>query len=470
MTATVPNSTARGALVALTLATVLGCAPSAQQVRETPPPEQPAAAKKAEDAPPDKTVARAVTADIQAGIEQHIETQSQAAGGYFVIPFREKELRLKLVRVHVEYLAALGPELNFACVDLVDTDGEVYDVDFFMHGPPDDMKVTETSVHKINGQPIYAWAQNEDKTWVRVPIDEASSKLLGVIEGKDTFEFVYRVDLPQMAKPARMWLPIPRSDAFQTVEIKSIDAPGKRTMLDEAEHGNKVLMLELEPEHSGATIEMRFLVDRIEKGPYAQPLPDPARYLGSDRLVPINDELRALGAKAVEGKTTDLIRARALYDHVIERMSYKKVGTGWGEGDAVIACDSRTGNCSDYHSYFIAISRAVGIPARFAVGVSIPSARDEGGISGYHCWAEFYADGKWWPIDISEADKYSNLSTYYFGHHPANRLELSRGRDLALEPSPAGGPINFLAYPLLEVGGRAVRTKPRFSFVRTVKP
>ena len=54
---------------------------------------------------------------------------------------------------------------------------------------------------------------------------------------------------------------------------------------------------------------------------------------------------------------------------------------------------------------------------------------------GYHCWAEFYADGKWWPIDISEADKYTSLSTYYFGHNPANRIELSHGRDLVADPS-----------------------------------
>ena len=51
------------------------------------------------------------------------------------------------------------------------------------------------------------------------------------------------------------------------------------------------------------------------------------------------------------------------------------------------------------------MARSVGIPARFAIGAAIPSERDDGGTDGYHCWAEFYADGKWWPIDVSEADK-----------------------------------------------------------------
>ena len=76
----------------------------------------------------------------------------------------------------------------------------------------------------------------------------------------------------------------------------------------------------------------------------------------------------------------------------------------------------------------------------------------------------------WWPVDISEGDKCSNLptyySTYYFGRHPANRIELSRGRDLVLEPGPASGPINFLAYPVLEIGGKPAKVKVEFSFNR----
>ena len=160
------------------------------------------------------------------------------------------------------------------------------------------------------------------------------------------------------------------------------------------------------------------------------------------------------------------MRARALYDHVIDRMRYAKSGAGWGKGDAVFACVARNGNCTDFHSYFIALARAVGIPARFAIGATIPSSRDAGGVNGYHCWAEFYTDGKWWPVDISEADKCSSLATYYFGHQPAKRVEFSRGRDLVVEPGPASGPINFLAYPVLEIDGKPTETKIEFSFDR----
>jgi hypothetical protein len=44
-----------------------------------------------------------------AGIEKHIEDQNALRGGYFPISFEDKDLRLKLVRVHTEYLAIPGP-------------------------------------------------------------------------------------------------------------------------------------------------------------------------------------------------------------------------------------------------------------------------------------------------------------------------------------------------------------------------
>jgi hypothetical protein len=55
---------------------------------------------------------------------------------------------------------------------------------------------------------------------------------------------------------------------------------------------------------------------------------------------------------------------------------------------------------------------------------------------------------------------------YFFGHHPANRFEFTRGRDLIVEPGPVSGPINFLAYPLLEVDGQAQRVATMFLFER----
>jgi len=408
-----------------------------------------------------------VTGDIQAGIEKHIAEQVAAGDGFFKVTFEGKELRLKLVRVHVEYLASLAPQRHFACVDMASADGQFYDIDFFLNGDPGAMTVTETTVHKLNGQPFYLWKQNDDKRWVRAPVDEASQALLGVLTGHDEFEFRYQATLPTLAGRARCWIPLARSDEFQKVTLKSIQAPGKReTLLDKA-HGNQVLFLELGPEDSGKPLEIVYDVFRTEKGAYADDPAQAARHLKPERMVPSDDAVKALAEQTVKGAPSDLMRARALYDHVIDQMRYMKFGDGWGKGDALYACSARSGNCTDYHAYFIGLARAVGIPARFAIGAAIPSERNDGGTDGYHCWAEFYAEGKWWPVDISEADKFSALSMYYFGHHPANRFEFTRGRDLELEPGPVAGPINFLAYPYLEVGGQPQKVKTLFLFRRT---
>ncbi len=422
-------------------------------------------------APTPDPASHVLTADIQAGIEKHIADTCARNGGYFPLMYEGKEMRLKLVRVHTEYLANLGPRRHFACVDLANIDGNVYDVDFFLDGDPGAMTVTETTVHKLNGVPYYLWKQNDDDTWEREPVTEATDALLGVVRGRDAFEFDYDARLPELSGPARAWLPIPQTDRFQTVTVKQITAPGRQETISD-NHGNRVLLLTLGPEDGGKPISMRFAVEGLERGAYTEPGSRPETYLNAETLVPDLPTFRTIAGEVTHGKTGDLARARAIFDHTVETFKYQRYGTGWGQGDAVRACDARSGNCTDFHAYFIALSRAAGIPARFAIGAAIPSDRDDGGIDGYHCWAEFHAEGKWWPVDLSEANKYSPLSTYYFGHYPANRVELSRGRDLVLAggAGPASGPINFLAYPVLEVEGKPVNMIPRFSFRREARP
>ena len=406
-------------------------------------------------------------ADIEAGIKSYIDEKVKEGEGYFHFKDNEKELRLKLVRVHTEYLSNLGPNRHFACVDLADVSGDVYDVDFFLEGATGNMSVTQTTLHKLNGKPFYSWKQRKDKTWYRIPMDEASTELLGVIEGKDEFEFNYQVTLPDISGEAQIWLPLAETDSFQTIELLRLNAPVKHQILKETEFGNSILYLELDPETSGKKIEIVYKVERKEKGPYTANNALTDRFLKPDKLVPVNDRFREIAREAIGDKYKDgkLVQARALYDYIIDNMRYMKFGN-YGMGDAVYACDSKTGNCTEFHSFFISLARSAGIPARFSIGVSIPSDRDEGGIDGYHCWAEFYAEGKWWPVDISEANKYSALATYYFGRHPANRIELSRGRDLLVKPGPQSGPINFHAYPILEIDGHQVNPKITFSFTR----
>ncbi len=287
-----------------------------------------------------------------------------------------------------------------------------------------------------------------------------------IIKGTDQFEFVYRVKLPEIKGDARVWIPLAKTDAFQNVTEQQMNIPMKWEKVQDRDYGNEICVLSLEPKDSGKTIELRYQVVRKEKGAYRATDTEAARYLRPEKLVPVNETFKTLAEKAAAGKTDDLDRAKALYDHVISRMRYDKSGTGWGRGDAVYACDARTGNCSDFHAYFIALARSINIPARFAIGATIPADKNEGKIDGYHCWAEFLADGEWVPVDISEAWKNPKLADYYFGHNPANRFELTKGRDLVVDPEPASGPINFLVYPLLEMNGEVIKPETTFTFRR----
>lgn len=413
---------------------------------------------------PDKKV---TIEDVDEGIRAHIAAKVKEGGGYFHFQKDSLELRLKLVRVHTEYLSVLGSNTFFACVDLATAGGDVYDVDFFLKGVPGDMDVTRTDFHKLNGKPYYTWKQARDKTWHTVPVEDATNDLLGVIEGKDQFTFTYEAQLPEITGPAKMWLPIAQTDRFQVVEVLAIESPGKQEIIEEEKYGNKILYLQLLPGHSQRKINIHYRVQRLEKGAYRQEGADPTVFLEAAPLMPVGDRFGFIAEATINGAKANspLTKARALYDYIIDNMRYAKEGT-YGTGDANYACDAKSGNCTEFHSFFISLARSAGIPARFAVGASIPSSRNEGGVNGYHCWAEFYAEGKWWPVDISEANKYTPLATYFFGHHPANRIELSRGRHLLPDPAPASGPINFLAYPVLEIDGKPGYVETKFSFKR----
>src|SRR5207247_2540677 len=109
------------------------------------------------------------TADISAGIKKNIDAESKKNGdGKFHVKHESQDLALDLIKVHDDRLQDLGEGNYFACVDMKGTDGKTYDIDFFLTGQPGKMKVTETSVHKIDGKPLYNWKEENGK-WQKVP-------------------------------------------------------------------------------------------------------------------------------------------------------------------------------------------------------------------------------------------------------------------------------------------------------------
>jgi transglutaminase-like putative cysteine protease len=184
--------------------------------------------------------------------------------------------------------------------------------------------------------------------------------------------------------------------------------------------------------------------------------------VGHEILDPIRSEIHA---QRLSDSPEDT--ARAIYDWVVDNVEYKKVGTGWGNGDTFWACNERYGNCTDFHALFISLARTEGIPARFEIGFPVPSDRNQGQIGGYHCWVQFYLPERGWvPIDASEAAKAPQKRELFYGSHPADRIHFTTGRDLVLSEGSAAAPLNYFVYPYVEVGGKPWQGKlpTRFSF------
>ncbi|MED5330804.1 MAG: transglutaminase-like domain-containing protein [Planctomycetota bacterium] len=277
--------------------------------------------------------------------------------------------------------------------------------------------------------------------------------------------------------PMDLWIPVPPSNGFQdagepTWELSNVGfETGLNVEVTERE-GNRMIHLAIpRSPHAGdlvikvQTPVTRFALNRDGR-PDGSGQADPAALLGPDRLVPVTGPVADL-AREVPRRSDPFDAGRGIFEAVREHMKYDKSDTGWGRGDATRACEVGSGNCTDYHALFVGMARSLGLPARFTIGYPLPREDGTAVLSGYHCWAEYYVEGRGWiAVDVSEADKVGNEDTTFFSKVPTNRVALTSGRDLYLSPSQQGPPLNFFIYPYVELGGRPFEG---FSFAVHVK-
>ena len=298
-----------------------------------------------------------------------------------------------------------------------------------------------------------------------------------------SFEFNYQVHvsaIPDSTGPTHLWIPLPQADGYQDVRGLRIDSPVGYAQGSDAEYGNKFAVFTPTAQQSAAGFDvvLRFTAIRREHKVVldsaalhnvtasASHDSNLQRYLEPDKLVPLNGTIAELAKEHTAGDTTALQKARHIYDYVLATMRYDKSGEGWGRGDAIWACTSKRGNCTDFHSVFIGMMRSSGIPARFEIGFPLPEGKSEGDIPGYHCWAEFYLAGVGWvPVDASEGWKNPGKRDFFFGAHDTNRVFFTYGRDIRLSPDHKGDPLNYFIYPYAEMNGQPVKNlQTHFSF------
>lgn len=280
--------------------------------------------------------------------------------------------------------------------------------------------------------------------------------------GARTFEFEYDVTvppLPQGAGDVDLFIPLPTADARQKILSEDITSSVPGVVQTEPAYGNRFYHVSAPANGEPLRVTLRVVVERrVARARAATPQEDLTPFLrenarvkiGHPVLEPMLEEVRAV---AGPGATPE--KARAIYDWVVDNMEYKKVGSGWGNGDTFWACSERYGNCTDFHAMFTSLARTEGIPARFEIGFPVPEDRPEGQIGGYHCWVEFHLpETGWFPIDASEAFKHPEKRELFYGTHPADRIHFTTGRDLRLGPDHKGPALNYFVYPYVEVGGK----------------
>ena len=134
-----------------------------------------------------------------------------------------------------------------------------------------------------------------------------------------------------------------------------------------------------------------------------------------------------------------MAKARAFYDYLVDNGTYDKTAPGWGKGDSERFCDVKKGNCTDFHSAFMALARAQGfpcgshrLPAEAREGRDRSRATTAGRSSGRRAG--------WVPVDASDAAKTKEpvKKAYLFGNLDPDRFEITTGRDLTLSPAAEG--------------------------------
>jgi hypothetical protein len=183
-----------------------------------------------------------------------------------------------------------------------------------------------------------------------------------------------------------------------------------------------------------------------------------ARHLVPSEWEKWDDNIAAFVDKLTGAETDPVKIARKCYDAVIDRMEY--VHEVCGRGVSTLAFEDKSGRCDEYHALFRSMLMYKKIPVRWEQGLTLPypsemkkSGELEADCISAHSWVRFYTGkGVWMPADLSEAATRPALRDFSFGRLAANRIKMSTGRGLTLNP-PQKGILNTFPYAYIEANG-----------------
>jgi transglutaminase-like putative cysteine protease len=302
-----------------------------------------------------------------------------------------------------------------------------------------------------------------------------------------TFELVTSATITKPAGRTALWLPFPmgQSTDYQRTLSVSWEAPGAARADRVKLPGYDVELLHVEwtDAQSIGPVTLTNKVATRDRHvdpsvpPSVAPKPESAetlrKYLRPTALLPTDGVVSDTSKKIAGGHRTDIEKARALYEWVVENTNRDPKTPGCGVGDVASMLKSGYlgGKCADINALFVALARSAGIPARDAYGVRVADSRlgfKSLGRSGditkaQHCRAEFYSRSHGWiPVDPADVRKVVleeppgglalddakvvKARSMLFGAWEMNWVAYNHGHDISL-PGSAKASIPFLMYP-----------------------
>jgi len=298
-----------------------------------------------------------------------------------------------------------------------------------------------------------------------------------------SYEITTTIQLPKSDKRTRLWLPLPLNQ----------DTLYQRTIGHQWQDNADSASLRRLPDgdlesyycewNAGATprLTLTTLVttaDRhfdIAKRTVAPEREDILRRnLQASTQIPNDGLAHSLGERIVGRIKDPVAQAKAVYDWVVDNTTYSPELPNGGSGDIRKQIESGQygGRSADINGLFVAICRAIGIPARRVYGLRVGPSRlfrslgiaGEDASQAQHSRAEFYIPGYGWiPVDpsdvrraiategLSDRDaKLTALKKILFGVWEMNWVAYNVGNDLTLPQ--ASSRLPFFVLPRLEVG------------------
>jgi len=260
------------------------------------------------------------------------------------------------------------------------------------------------------------------------------------------------------------------------------------------------------PEHAKPVLT---LTSRISLKNYGVDLSAPSKvanasraeldyFLKPSKYVPTDGIVKETADKATKGATTDIDKARAIYEWIVENTFRDPKVRGCGRGDIRFMLESGDlgGKCADLNALYVGLARTSGVPARHIYGLRIAKSElgykslglaTDKATKGQHCRAEVYLNHYGWvPVDPADVRKVvleeppgtlklndemvSKARTRLFGSWEMNWMGYNYAHDVAL-PDSTGQPLVYFMYPQAETAdGRLDPFDPdNFKYEITVK-